>query len=269
VSIGGDTFFYENPLASTGGVARQRYFDVACCPANLARLLAQLPGLIYATRGDEVLVNLFVGSRASTTVGGAAVAVTQETAYPWDGMVRLRLDPDRPVPFTLRVRVPGWARGQAVPSDLYRYAGPGALGAVGLRVNGAVVPVELEAGFARVRRTWSAGDVVELGLEMPVRRVLAHASVIDNAGRAAIERGPLVYCVESADLPGVRLDDLRLPLDTVLRTESRPDLLGGVTVVTGRIRTRDASAERPFTAVPYFAWANRGDGEMLVWVRHE
>jgi len=184
-------------------------------------------------------------------------------------VVRLRLDPDRPVSFTLRLRVPGWARGQAVPGDLYRYAGPGATGAVGLRVNGAVVPVELEHGVARVRRTWSPGDVVELSLEMPVRRVLAHANVKENVGRAAIERGPLVYCVESADAPGGRLDDLRLPLDTILRPEFRPDLLGGVAAITGRTVVRDGSGGRPFTAIPYFAWANRGDGEMQVWIRYE
>jgi len=269
VSAAGDTFFYENPLASAGGVARQRYFDVACCPANLARLLAQLPGLLYAMRGDELFVNLFAASRARMAVAGTSVTVAQETNYPWDGVVSLRLDPDRPVTFTLRLRVPGWARGQAVPGDLYRYAGPGAIGAVGLRVNGAVVPVELEGGVARVRRTWRPGDVVELGLEMPVRRVIAHAKVKENAGRAAIERGPLVYCVESVDAPAGRLDDLRLPLDTILRPAFRRDLLGGVAAITGRAAVRDGSVGRPFTAIPYFAWANRGNGEMQVWIRYE
>jgi hypothetical protein len=155
-----------------------------------------------------------------------------------------------------------------VPGDLYRYAGPGAVGAVGLRVNGEAVQVELDNGFAPVSRTWRAGDVVQLALEMPVRRVVAHPAVEDNAGRAAIERGPLVYCVESADLGGGSPDALRVPLDAVLRSEFRPDLLGGLAVITGAAAV-DGGAPRTFTAIPYFAWANRGDGAMAVWLRQE
>ena len=268
VSLAGDTFFYENPLASDGSVERQRYFDVACCPANLARLMAQLPGLVYAVRDDAFYVSLFVGSEASATVASTPVKIAQHTRYPWDGTVTLRLEPARETEFTLLVRVPGWARGEAVPSDLYRYAGTGAPGGIGLHVNGAAVPLDVERGFARVRRSWRAGDTVELRLEMPVRRVVAHASVKDDAGRAAIERGPLVYCVEAADHDG-RVGDLVLPIDAALAAEFRPTLLGGVTAVTGKGRRRGGDGawpEQPIVAVPYFAWANRGKGEMAVWV---
>jgi DUF1680 family protein len=301
VSLAGDTFFYQNPLESDGSRERQPYFDVACCPANLARFMAQLPGLIYAKRDDVVYVNLFIGSQASLEAGGTALTLRQQTRYPWDGHVLIEVEPDRPVDLELRVRVPGWSRGAAMPSDLYRFATlsdaapPGVRAGssrfdrsamphdVGisrpdspvtaqpsptLRVNGRPVGLVLDKGFATIRRRWQPGDTIELDLPMPVRRVIAREEVAADRGRAAIERGPMVYALEGTDNGG-GVSDLRVPLDGALRTAFRADLLGGVTVVTGTAivtGTAGRPVERPFMAVPYYAWGNRGVGEMEVWI---
>jgi DUF1680 family protein len=172
--------------------------------------------------------------------------------------------------FTLFVRVPGWAREQPVPSTLYRYADR-RLDVPLLSVNGKARPLVIENGFARIRQRWSAGDVVQLDLPMPVRRVVAHQSVKADRGRAAIERGPIVYAVEAADNDG-HARDVVLPLSVVLKHEFRPALLGGLGVVTGpatMVGKDGATRQVEMTAVPYFAWANRGKGDMAVWVPYE
>ena len=255
VSLAGNTFFYQNPLVSDGRPERVAYFDVACCPANLARLMGQLPGLVYAQRGDTLFVNLFVGSAADTIVNGTPVRVTQTTDYPWRGAVKLQVHPERNATFALAVRVPGWTRGAAVPSDLYRFTESAKPGPVTFTVNGRQFPARIEDGFARIGRTWRANDVVEVEMPMPLRRVLANDGVAEDRGKAAIQRGPIVYCVEAIDNGG-SVKNLTLPLDAALTTEFRPDLLGGVQVVRGE----------HLLAVPYFAWNNRGKGEMAVWL---
>ncbi len=264
VSASGDAFFYTNPLESAGGVGRSEYFDVACCPANLARLVAQIPGLIYGNRDSEIFVNLYVASTASLELPDAGgVVLEQDTIYPWDGTVRLRLSLERPAALDIHLRIPGWARDLASTTDLYRFAG--AAGAEpSIRVNGEVVPGSPARGFVMLSRTWRSGDEIVLELPMPPRRVLAHAAVVENEGKVALQRGPVVYAVEEMDHEGSVLD-LELPFDAALVAEYEPELLGGVVV----IRTAAVRAGRrvPLTAIPYFAWANRGDGEMVVWMR--
>ena len=275
VSQAGNTFFYQNPLESRGRTARSPYFEVACCPANLARLMAQLPALAYAQRDDEIFVGLYAGSEASLRTGAGQVRVAQQTKYPWDGHVAVSVNPDGPREFTLSLRIPGWAQGRPVPTDLYRYAAAGEA-RVSATVNGEAVPLAIDRGWLKLRRTWKAGDRIELDLPMPVRRVVAHAGVRDAAGKAAIERGPLVYCLEGVDNGG-RVLDTTLALDAVLAAEYRPQLLGGVVAVTSVDAPRAAAGKgtrgaatpargRTLTAVPYFAWANRGKGEMAVWI---
>jgi DUF1680 family protein len=267
VSLEGNTFFYQNPLESDGRRERSAYFDVACCPANLARTLAQLPGLIYAQREDALFVGLFIGSRAKLDVAGKTVRLAQETNYPWDGIVTIRVDPEQPSAFALHVRIPGWARNTPVASDLYRFATTDAA-APALTVNGKSTPLDLDKGFARVRRTWKKGDVVQLTLPMPVRRVLANDGLAEDRGKAAIQRGPLVYSVEAVDHDG-KVKNLRLPLDASLTTAFKPDLLGGVTVIAGQAEAVADDGQRTMralTAIPYCAWANRGKGEMAVWI---
>jgi DUF1680 family protein len=262
VSLEGNSFFYTNPLESEGDRQRREYFSTACCPSNLARLMGQLPGFIYATQGDRLYVNLFVGSEAELQLPAGSLRLIQQTDYPWDGAVRLTFEPESEMEFELRVRIPGWARNEPVPSDLYAYADTSA-GQPELRVNGEVTPIEMDAGFAILDRAWSAGDTVELDLPMPVRRVRAHPAVENNAGRLAIQRGPIVYAVEAIDNGGAALD-IALPESAELSTEFRPEMLGGVTVVRGTAMR--GNEETGLLAVPYFAWANRGPGEMRVWL---
>jgi uncharacterized protein len=274
VSLAGDRFFYQNPLASNGGVERSAWFEVACCPPNMTRFLPSLPGYVYAVRGSDLFVNLFIGSTAEIEVAGHRVRVVQETRYPWDGLVKIRVEGDLPPDLALLVRIPGWARGEAVPGDLYRFLDTTKEQAA-LRVNGRAASIELENGYARIRRVWKAHDVVELTLPMPVRMVVAHPSVAADAGRVALQRGPLVYCVEAADNGG-SVRNLALSDAASLAAEFRPDLLNGVILVTGRRVEGEKRALRAeetgewlFVAVPYYGWANRGAGEMAVWLKQE
>jgi uncharacterized protein len=272
VSLDGKAFFYPNPLESSGQHKRSPWFGVACCPGNITRFLASLPGYVYAQQGDRLYVNLYVASKADVKMdNGRAVALTQDTHYPWDGRVRLTVSPSAPGRFTLYVRVPGWARGEPVPSDLYRFADT-AKEPVTLRAGGAPVPIELEKGYARIDRDWKAGDVVELVLPMPVRRIAANASVEADAGRVAVQRGPLVYAAEWPDNGG-HVRNLVLSDASPLVSEFRPDLLNGVQVVKTKAvalsydpKGQVQKKEQELTLIPYYAWANRGSGEMIVWL---
>ncbi len=268
VSLDGTLFFYPNPLESDGKyqfnkgrAGRAPWFGVACCPGNVSRFLPSMPGYVYATRSDALYVNLFVAGEAAVEVGGRPVVIVQETRYPWDGAVRITLEPERKRTFAVHVRIPGWARGEPVPTDLYRHeegsveaaagvageAGPAGEGsgamaeeAVSLRVNGNPVPVSLENGFAVIRRSWKKGDAIEIDLPMEPRRVAAHFAVKDNEGMVAVERGPLVYCAEWPDNGGRALN-LVLPDEADLLPEMRPDLLGGVVVLAGEALAADPS----------------------------
>jgi DUF1680 family protein len=259
VSLHGDTFFYQNPLVSDGRQQRSAYFDVACCPANLARLMAELPGLIYAQQDDRVFVNLFIGSDADVAVKGTKLHLAQRTDYPWDGRITLAVSPDAPLDAMIALRVPDWAMpGTGTANALYRYAQP--LDArPTLAVNGRTVPLSVKDGYVEVSRQWKKGDTVILTLPMPVRRVLVDDRVKEDAGKSAIQRGPIVYALEGIDNGG-SLKDVRLPLDAAATHAFHADLLNGVETITFK------GGDRTVTAVPYYAWNNRGKGEMEVWV---
>ncbi len=273
LSLQGDTFFYPNPLLSNGQHQRSPWFACACCPSNLPRFLLSLPGHAYATADRRVFVNLFVEGTATIATPGGPVTLEQRTKYPWDGDVRIRVAAGTPGSMTLMLRVPGWARQQPVPGDLYRQLEP-AVGTATLSVNGESVPVVLDKGYAAVSRTWSAGDEVRLVLPMPARRVVAHPAVKADEGRVAIERGPLVYAAEFADHGG-RVTNLVLDDRTPLAAVPQPSLLNGVTTLTGTataLRRKGASVVSdavPLTLIPYYAWAHRGKGEMTVWLARE
>lgn len=267
VSLSGDKFFYTNPLASVGEFNRQPWYDCACCPTNVTRFMPSLPGYVYATQNDRLFVNLFVGSHAQIDVAGAPVRIVQKTRYPWDGQVKLELEPNTPTRFNLCIRIPGWARGRPVPTDLYRYldATPAE---TQLTVNGQPQPLVLKDGFAVIERTWSAGDEVVLHMKMPIRRVIAHPEVESCDGCVALERGPVVYCLEGTDHDGA-VDNLVLLDKAELMATHQPDLLGGVTVISGtaqRIEQGGAMVPVPLTAVPYHVWNHRGAGQMTVWI---
>jgi DUF1680 family protein len=270
VSQAGDTFFYTNVLESSGDDERAEYFEVACCPANLARMMAVLPGLVYAQGDDRIYVNLYVGSEATIDLPGGPVTLTQHTRYPWGGRVRIEIAPQAPMEFDLALRIPGWARNRPVPSDLYRFADDRG-GEVELAVNGERLDLDdpriAATGLLPLSRTWRRGDVVELTLPMPVRRVAAHPAVTDNLGRVAIQRGPLVYAAEAIDNEGAVLD-LVLEPEPAFAATFDPDRLGGVVVIRGRASraAEGGLSNHQLVAVPYFAWANRGPGEMTVWL---
>ncbi|MCK4292873.1 MAG: glycoside hydrolase family 127 protein, partial [Planctomycetes bacterium] len=275
VSLDGDSFFYPNPLASHGQHKRSPWFGCACCPGNMTRFVASVPGYVYARAGDKLYVNLFVAGSGTVPMKNNTVRIRQQTQYPWDGAVKLTVGPERPGKFTVAVRVPGWARGEPVPSDLYRYMNANNQKAT-LKVNGKVIEADMEGGFACIERKWANGDVIELDLPMGIRRVLAHENLDADAGRVALERGPIVYCAEWPDNGGHVLN-LVLADNAKLRPERRKDLLGGVTVVRSKavaVSYGDdgellVKKEKDFTAIPYYAWAHRGPGEMAVWLARD
>ena len=272
VSLDGKTFFYPNPLESAGQHERREWFGVACCPGNITRFLASVPGYVYATRGDELYVNLFAGGTANIDLPGGKLTVVQSTRYPWEGAVRMTLTPDRSRAIAVNVRIPGWAQDQPVPSDLYRFADRFDAD-ITLSVNGQSIPLRQDKGYVRVNRTWKAGDTLDLVLPMPVRRVVAHADVNADRDRVALQRGPIVYAAEWPDNPGGRVRNIVMPQAASLTSEFRADLLKGVQVIKGSAvglafdeQGTITKKDQPFVAIPYATWANRGPGEMAVWI---
>jgi DUF1680 family protein len=264
VSLDGQTFFYENPLASLGTHHREAWFRVACCPPNIARLLASLGQYVYAATETDLAVHLYMQSTAQLTVGGREVRVRQETAYPWNGTITLRLSMDEPSTFGLRLRLPGWCQHAQ------------------LLVNGEAFDIDrhLQQGYVRVERPWQPDDKVELELAMPIERRYASPNVRQDAGLVALQRGPLVYCLEGADNK-VPLQRIVVPRTAELTSHFEPDVLGGVAVIHGQVpveddadwagqlyRSQPASVQSgTITAIPYYGWDNRQPGEMRVWLR--
>ncbi len=272
VSLSGDRFFYQNPLESAGRYERSSWFEVACCPANVARFLSTIGGYIYAVQDDTLYVNLFVGSTARFELGGRPMEIVQETRYPWDGAVKIMVNPSRPGKFGIRLRVPGWALNQPVPGDLYRFLDKNEQSAR-LLVNRKPVAISLENGYVELRRKWRSGDLVEFRLPMPIRRVIADEMVKEDSGKVALQRGPILFCVEAVDNGGKALN-IVLPDAAAVTNWFRPDLLAGVEIITARARALDFGPDgkiaegraHQLMAIPYFAWANRGANEMAVWL---
>jgi len=276
VSLDGKTFFYENPLEATGSAGKDQrspWFGVACCPGNITRFMASVPGYAYAERNDAIWVNLYVANNADIKLdNGRSVHMTQETRYPWDGSVKMTVSPDQAAALTIHVRIPGWVRNEPVPSDLYRTTDRNAESVV-LKVNGKAVPVPIDRGYVKLARTWTKGDTIELAMPMPVRRVVANDHVAADRGRVAVQRGPIVYAAEWVDNPDGKVRNLMLPDNAKLTAEYRPALLNGVEVVTGKAialsydsRGQVVKRQQDLTMIPYYAWANRGRGQMMVWI---
>jgi DUF1680 family protein len=280
VALSGKEFFYVNPLASDAKFAfnadkstgRRPWFRCSCCPPNVARFLASFGDYVYSQGEGGIYVNLFVGGKTRVDLGGRRVELTQATEYPWKGDVAISVNPDSEAEFALHVRVPGWAREQPVPSGLYKYQDGAGLPYT-LSVNGQPAKVELVKGYAVLTRRWKAGDTVMLSLPMPVRRVVSDERVAANRGRVALERGPIVYAIESIDNGG-DVFNVVLPDNAALSAQARSELLGGVTVITGRalgLYPGDdgrsvVTREQDFLAVPYNVWSNRGEDRMAVWL---
>jgi DUF1680 family protein len=275
IALTGDLFFYTNPLESHGQHARSPWFTCACCPSNVTRFVPSVPGYVYATQGDDLFINLFVDSEAKIQTDSQIIKIKQETAYPWDGSIKITLDTEESKTFTLAIRIPGWARNQPVPSDLYRYMDSSDQKA-SVSVNGESYDDMLEKGFVRISRKWKSGDTIDIKLPLSIRRVLSHENVEENAGKVALERGPLAYCAEWVDNHGY-VSNLVLEGEAQLKPEKREDLFNGVVVLNGKITALKyaedsktaVKAEQGFTAIPYYAWAHRGKGEMAVWIARD
>jgi DUF1680 family protein len=271
VSLDGKKFFYPNPLESTD-YERSPWFGCACCPGNITRFLPSVPGYFYAQKDDSIYVNLFAGGNASIKLqNGCDIKLLQETRYPWQGRVKITVVPERKCQFKIAIRIPGWARNEPVPGDLYQFVGTNSHPVV-IKVNGKSVPIKIDNGYVQLDRNWKARDVIELNLPMPVQEVVAHNKIIADRGRIALQRGPIVYCAEWPDNPGGKVRNFILPRDQSFNAVFEPCLLNGVETITGKseIISKDAKGvksetEQPFKAIPYYAWANRGKGEMAVW----
>jgi len=263
VSLSGELFFYENPLASLGHYHREPWFDCACCPPNIARLLASLGQYVYSQNDDEAVVHLYIQGQGKFRLGEQPVVLRQETQYPWDGEVNIHLDMEQPTSFGLKLRLPGWCKN------------------ANLSVNGTYIPIEkrIERGYVCIHQVWNPGDMVQFIMDIPVERVYAHPEVNQDFGLVAIQRGPIVYCLEQVD-HDIPVSQIILPVDSPLSFEFTKDLLGGMGRITGEAlvtKTDDwkDTLYRPgkpgshvcqITAIPYFAWDNRSPGPMRIWL---
>jgi uncharacterized protein len=258
----GEYYFYTNPLESRGQHRRWSWHRCPCCTMNVSRLVASIAGYAISASDDGVAFHLYGGFATTVTLAGTQVALSETSAYPWSGEVRIAVDPVAPAALDLRLRIPGWAKGAA------------------LAVNGEAVALAPVAGYAAIRRLWRKGDVVTLDLEMPAERLYAHPNVRMDVGRTALRRGPLIYCVEEADNPGGAVQTLALPRAAPLEAEWRKDLFGGVMTLTARAKrlipgkgsgdlysTEPPAAEdAALVALPYHLWAIRAAGSMQVWL---
>jgi hypothetical protein len=271
LSLSGDRFFYGNPLASTGTHSRREWFGTACCPSNIARLVASVGNYIYNTSPNGIWVNLFIGSNTKVKTADTEVTLNMQTGYPWRGETTLTLGPAKNKAFDLSIRIPGWLT-QPVPGELYRYKEQKDLKPE-IKVNGKAADYTVKDGYAVISRTWRKGDKVTIDLPMEVRTVVSRPEVAQNRDRVALQYGPLVYCVEGPDNGGSAWN-LVVPEVPEFKTTYRPDLLGGVTTIGFRANVAEPAADgksvvtvqKNVTAIPYHAWNNRGAAPMQVWL---
>jgi uncharacterized protein len=273
VSLSGNRFFYPNPLASLGQHQRSEWFNCACCISNMTRFLPSMPGYIYAQNQNELYVNLFVGSSSTIKLPVADVGIVQKTDYPWNGRDEITINPGKSASFTLKIRIPGWAIGKPMPGDLYIDKSK-ASKPVTLLLNGKPVKYEMKQGYAVINRLWNKGDKILLELPMDIEKVAAIDSVLADRNRFALQRGPVVYCLEGPDNKDAAVMNIVVDKNAVVRASYKPSLLNGVTVLemkghsTKRQLNSDKliESEQQVTAIPYYAWANRGPSEMEVWI---
>ncbi len=280
IGLDGKTFFYPNPLESNAKYAfnygnklsREPWFDCSCCPTNLCRFMASVPGYIYAQNQEDIYVNLFIGSKTTFKLQKTSVVLSQQSNYPWEGNVSIQVNPTKKTDFSLCLRIPGWARNQPVPGDLYRYVASTPEEIV-VKVNGKAVAYTTREGYAVISRQWKKGDKVEYTLPMNIHRVEANEKVKDDRGKIAIERGPVVYCLEGIDNNN-NLNTIILPDNAPLSVKFQPAKLNGINEISGEAIVLEIATDglsvltkkQPFTAIPYYAWSNRGINQMKVWL---
>ena len=272
LSLSGDRFFYDNPLASMGQNARSAWFGTACCPANIARLVASLGNYIYGRSDNSVWVNLFVNSNTRMSIGKDSVSVATETNYPWEGKVVLRIDPDTKQQFNIMIRMPGWARGEASPGALYRFVQDKPK-QIALMVNGEKTETKIENGYVSINRVWKKGDQISFSFSMETLQIRAMDSLRNDVNQIAIQRGPFIYCIEGADNAGSVWNVLVKP-HTVFKEVNYRILDEPVIALQANMDLSEPSEggagikirEEKITAIPYYTWANRGADPMRVWL---
>ncbi len=265
VSLEGNKFFYTNPLESDGRAIRRDWFNPPCCPTNMVRFLPEIGSIIYGTREDEIFVNQFIGSETTVMIAGNAIKLIQETEYPWEGKVSIKVEPESKAEFSLRIRIPGWARGKLLPNGLYDYINKEANNeGVLLKVNGKKIRnIKFDKGYAIITRNWEEGDLVVLELPMEVRLLKGDSRIQDTRGQVVIMRGPVVYCAEESDNQAYFNEPTQPLLQAgALKAEYRQDLLGGLVAITAPTDKENINV----SAIPYYAWNNRGQGQMRVWL---
>jgi hypothetical protein len=279
VGVDGKSFFYTNAMEIRNNskhkdmeTERSGWFPCSCCPTNIARLIPSVSGYMYAVKNDEIYINLFANSSSSILVNNKEVQIAQENNYPWEGNLTFKVNPKSSTMLNVLVRIPGWAMNRAMPSDLYSFSDQ-SVPKIPISINGKSVDYEIKNGYAVLSRTWKKGDVLQVVLPMDVHKILSNPKLEDNLGRVALQRGPLVYCAEWPDNYGLT-SNLILPSNASFTSEYRPDLLQGVTVINSTalavnvdgITNNVTSKNQSFTAIPYYAWAHRGKGEMMIWL---
>jgi DUF1680 family protein len=276
VSLSGNRFFYPNPLASMFQHQRSAWISCACCISNMTRFLPSLPGYVYAKNNNDLYINLFMSNSSNIKLTEGNVNIVQQTDYPWKGRVDITVNPDKAGEFTLRVRIPGWAKQQPVPGDLYTFMDKKSF-PLTLMINGQAKSFETEKGYAVLKRTWKKGDKVSLLLPMETEKVLANQQVKDDRGRFAFERGPIVYCLEGPDNKDSLVQNILINKIAIADANYHADLLNGVDVISaeGKSAKRQLKTDsilqtdQMVKAIPYYAWANRGPSEMTVWIPYE
>ncbi|MBD1392686.1 glycoside hydrolase family 127 protein [Mucilaginibacter glaciei] len=278
VGLDGKSFFYTNAMQIRDGfnhpdIERERagWFTCSCCPTNVARLMPSIPGYIYAQNGKDVFINLFISGTGDMKVDNKDLKITQQNNYPWDGGLAFTINPASAVDMNLKIRIPGWAQNQAVPSDLYIYQQNMSQKVI-VKLNGKAIDYKMEHGYAVISKKWKKGDKVEINLPMDVQRVIANTNLPDDAGKVALQRGPVMYCAEWKDNDG-KASNIIVPQNAVFTTNYQPELLNGVMVLKADVKAVAVTADgqnvstqnKTLTAIPYYGWANRGKGEMTVW----
>ena len=271
VSLSGNKFFYDNPLESMGQHDRQAWFGCACCPGNITRFVASVPGYMYAVQQNILFVNLYCQSTAHVVVEKNKIELKQISAYPWDGKITLVVNPTKTLKLKIKLRIPGWAENKPVPTDLYSYVDQQAT-RVNVLVNGRIASATQQNGYVTLDRQWKKGDKIELLLPMAVRKVRANKLVKDDVGKIALERGPILYCLEGKDQVDNHVFNKFIPENAEFSCEFSKDLLNGIMLIRGvAIQTEKnggviSQKEVAFTAIPYSTWNNRGTNEMAVWM---
>jgi DUF1680 family protein len=273
VSLSADRFFYPNPLESNGQHERSEWFGCACCPSNIARFVPAIPGYIYAVTDEDLYVNLFISGEADINFGKNKVKITQKANFPWDGKVGITVFPESERKFSVKIRIPGWAVNEAIPGNLYRFDDQNNEPYT-ILLNGEPFEAEIENGYAEIEKRWGKGDCVSLNLPMPVRRVVADERVKEDAGKMAVQRGPVIYCAEWPDNNTGNVLNLVFDRQTDFTTGYNPSLLSGSQVVklkgSQTKKTLDRQIEKLpeeyVTLIPYALWNNRGPGQMMVWL---